>query len=290
MATRIKKIGTEHIKSSSYPLVIGYFGCIHVMHERLLTKHHPFNVLTFADFETKIDTQIYPMKDRLANISKFGPDNIYVFNITKNNLSAENFVNQVLKKINPSKIIVGGDFKFGYDRQDVEFLKKHFTVEVISYNPQVSTTLIYQLIQDQKLEAANALMFFPYYYRSKWVEGAKNGRKLGANTINLLVDHKCILHEGSYIATITLGRKKYHGVAFYGQSKTFGVSHPTLEVHVINQVIFPRFLMPSAIKNNVKVEFLKFLRTNNKFLQKEELVTAIRNDIQAANDYFAHNK
>lgn len=290
MATRIRKIGTERIKSSPYPLIIGYFGCIHVMHERLLSKHHPFNVLTFSDFGAKVDTQIYTAKDRLNNISKYGPDNIYVFDIEKNNLSAENFVKDVLKKINPSRIVVGGDFKFGYDHEDVEFLKKFFTVDVISYNPKVSTTLIYQLIQEKKLEAANALMFFPYYYRSSWVEGAKNGRKLGVNTVNLLVDHKCILPEGSYVARMTLGRKKYEGVAFYGQSKTFGVVKPTLEFHVMNHVIYPRFLMPKAIRDNVKVDFLKYIRPNDKFPHKEELVTAIKKDIQLAKDYFAHNK
>ncbi len=290
MATRVRSIDTENIKASPYPLIIGYFGCIHVMHERLLSKHHPFNVLTFSDFGARLDTQIYTIKDRLNNISKFLPDNIYVFDIVKNNLSAENFVNQVLKKINPSKIVVGGDFKFGYDHKDVEYLKKFFNVDVISYNSQVSTTLIYQMIQDKKVEEANALMFFPYYYKSKWIEGKQNGRKIGINTINLLVDHKCILPEGSYIAKLHLGKTTFHAVAFYGQSKTFGVSQPTLEVHVFNKVIFPRFLVPLSIKNNVKVEFFKYLRPNGQFTQKEDLVTAIKNDIQMAKDYFAHNK
>ncbi|MBQ0045352.1 MAG: hypothetical protein KBS35_00465 [Mycoplasma sp.] len=290
MATKIKVLNLQNLKKSNLPLVVGYFGCIHVMHGQLLSKHHNYNVLTFKDFANKSPSQIYSYKNRLNNLVKFKPENIFIYDIAKSNMTAQQFIEKILLKIKPSSIVVGTDFKFGSDHKSWTLLKQYFDVETINYNPKVSTTIISKLLRDANIERANDLTYFPYYYTSKWVGGRHQGKVLGARTINLEISDNFILPEGSYISRITIGNKKYKAITFYGKSKTYKLSTPTLETHVIGKTIFPRSLYPSAIRNNIKVEFFKFLRSNTKYAKPEALFEAIKKDLNKAKDYFEHNK
>lgn len=290
MATKIKSLDIKNIKKATDPLVIGYFGCIHVMHGQLLSKYHTYNVLTFKNLARKVPNQIYSYKNRINNLIRFKPKNIFVYDIDKNNMTAQQFIDKVLLKIKPSSIVVGSDFKFGSDHKPYTLLKKYFPVKTINHNPKISTTIIAKLLNQAKVEQANDLTFFPYYYMSKWVGGKHQGKQLGARTINLEVNDPFFLPEGVYVTYLTLGKKKFKAVSFYGKSKTYKVTAPTLETHVIDKVIFPRSLYPAGIRNNVKVEFLKYLRANNKYDKPEILIKAIRKDIEKAKDYFEHNK
>lgn len=289
MAAKVKELNLKNVRKSNLPLVIGYFGCIHVMHAQLLTKHHTFNVLTFKDFPGKQQKQVYKYKQRLANINKFKPQNIFVFDITKNNLTAEEFIKQVLLKIKPSSIVVGTDFKFGSDRKGWQILNKDFELETVQYNKNISTTLIGKLLKSKKIEQANDLMYFPYYYISKWIKGKQQGRTMGIRTINLLIDHDFFLPEGVYATMINIGYNKYKAITFYGKSETFNNKQASLETHVMSKFIFPRALYTPIVRNYIRIQFYKYLRPNTKFKNKEELAQAIKQDIKKAKDYFEQN-
>ena len=57
---------------------------------------------------------------------------ILKFNKSLRNMTAENFIEKILKeKIRPSKIVVGKEFKFGKNRAgNPNLLKKYFTLEL----------------------------------------------------------------------------------------------------------------------------------------------------------------
>ncbi|XQP55934.1 MAG: riboflavin kinase [Mycoplasmoidaceae bacterium] len=287
---QVKVINTQTVKPSSLPLVIGYFGCIHVMHGQLFTMYHHYNVLTFKDMTSKVGTQIYPYKDRIRNIAEFKPRNIFIYDIAKNNMKAEEFIQKILLKINPSSIIVGTDFTFGSDHQSYEILKKYFKVEAMHYNSRVSTTIIADLLKNKDMEKANGLMFFPFYYNSKWITGLGRGKTIGCRTINLAIDYPVYVPEGCYVSKIKLAGRTFRSVTFYGKSPVFHAEKPTLETHVIGTTIPPRFFFPRMIKDNVKVEFLKYIREPKTFASKEELIKAIKDDIKEAKEYFEQNK
>lgn len=290
MATRIKEITPTTVTPSRLPLVIGYFGCVHVMHAELFSRHHHYNVLTFKDFAKKTDNQIYSYKERIHNIEQFHPDNIFIYDLNKYNMVADQFIKKVLLKLQPSSIFVGNDFRFGADNQTHKILRKYFPVDTINYNPAISTTKIAQLLLQGKIEQANNLLFFPYYYISKWVAGTQQGRTIGIRTINLLIDHKVFVPEGSYVSRLSIGRHTYHAVTFYGKSLVFNSPKQTLETHVIGRTIPPRVLVPGSVKERVKVEFLSYIRPPFNFSSKEELSSTIKNDIKIAKHYFEHNK
>jgi len=235
------------IKKSERPLVIGYFSCIHVMHNELLNLYHEFNLLTFKDTAFKQDTQIYSYKDRMNNLDHFPIINCYVYDIDKANITAERFIQLFLKKIKPSIIVVGSDFKFGCDQKGISELRHHFNVEMVNYHSEVSTTIISNMLKDGKVEDANDFLLTPYYYVGKWISGKKNGRTIGYRTINIKVDKPLLIPEGSYAVNLKIGKKVYRAIAFYGASQTFGVNKVGLEVYVIGKNIFPKTFYPLSI-------------------------------------------
>ena len=289
MVTRIKNITPNTITPSRLPLVIGYFSCVHVMHAELFSKYHHYNVLTFTDYDKKKDSQIYSFKERIDNIARFKPDNIFIYDLNKYNMIADDFIQKVLNKIQPSSILVGNDFRFGSDEQSHKILNRYFRVDTINYNPAVSSTKISQLLRKGEIEQANNLLFFPYSYSSKWIAGAQKGRTIGIRTINLLINRNIFIPEGSYVSKLTIGRRSYKAVTFYGKSLVFNSPKETLETHVIGRTIPPRTLVPGSIKDHIKVEFLSYIRPPFNFPTKEELTNVIKNDIKIAKHYFERN-
>lgn len=290
MATKIKEIKLNDIHKSKWPLVIGYFGSIHVMHCQLFEKFHHFNVLTFKDFNPKTKTQLYAFNERIKNIARFRPQNIFIYDLSKDNMKAEEFVQRVLLPIKPNSIVVGTNFKFGSDHKPYSILNKYFKVDSVNHNARVSTTLISQMLSNKQVEKANNFLYQPYHYTSQWIKGQKRGTTLGFKTINLKVDHRLAVCEGSYVARIKLGRKWLKAVAFVGASKTFKMNIPTIEVHAFNKRLLPRSLYPQSIRNKMQVEFLKYIRENTKYKSSKLLVKAIERDIKTAKAYFERNK
>lgn len=290
MATKIRTITLDNIKKFNFPMVIGYFGSIHVMHSQLLATPRPFSILTFTDFARKANSQLYPFEQRIDNLKQFHANYILVYDLAKGNMKAEEFIQKVLLKINPSMIIVGSNFKFGSDHKPYDLLKKYFPVQTVNQNNRVSSTIIAQLLLNKKVEKANDLLFFPYYYESEWIGGQKLGRKIGFRTVNLLIKHRIFLSEGSYISRLTIGSRKYNAITFYGKSKTRKATKCTLETHILHKHLMPRTLYPAKTRNHVKVEILKYLRPNTKYKNEKALIAALNKDKEKAKQYFERNK
>lgn len=290
MATKVKEIVLSDIRGSKLPLIIGYFGSVHVMHSQLLDKFHRYNVLTFTDFKAKSKSQLYKFNERINNIAEFNPQNIFVFNINRNNMKAQEFIDRVLIPLKPSSILVGSDFKFGSDHKPYTVLCQYFQVDTIRHNKNVSSSIIANLLANRQVERANCLLYKPYYYISKWIKGDHRGTEIGYKTMNLLVDHPLVLAEGSYAAKVKIGPKTHKCVAFVGKSKTFKIQETKLEIHVYNKRIMPRTLVPNSFKENVKVEFYKFIRANKQFKNQKQLAQAIEKDIKVAKAFFERNK
>lgn len=282
---RIRKAVFGIINRSKYPLIIGYFGSIHVMHDQLLTKYHNFNVLTFKHIPNK--TSIYGYHDRIRNLSSYKPSHIYVLREKDLNYTSTEFINKFLKRLKPSKIIVGSDFVFGSDRASWLKLKEFFPVETVSYNKHISTTKIYEMLMSGQVEKANNFLVEPYYFKSKWIRGLKVGRRIGVKTINLKVDHLIYVPEGTYVTNIVIGKKKYQAITFLGESRTINHGYKTLETHIIDEGISNRVKLNIHTLKDIKVEFLKFIRKNKKFNNIVELPEQIKKDIEVAKLYFA---
>lgn len=287
---KVKFINNKKLRKTNLPLVIGYFNTVHVMHYQLLDYYANYNILTFTDFDHKKDRQLYTFEERMKNLEEFGPNKVFVFDINSNNMTAEDFMVKVLKPLAPTQILVGTDFKFGSDQKPWWVMKKYFDVETYSYNPEVSTTKITNMLKEHKIAEANAFLFNPYYYQSKWINGNKIGRKIGYRTINLKIDDRFFLPDGVYVSRTTLGSNSFPSVTFVGQSRTFGVAKRTLETHILHSKIKAKLIIPFYRKHKVKIEFLDFIRDIEKFTSQKALTEAIAKDVAKADKFFAENK
>ena len=158
-------------------LAIGNFDGVHKGHQKVF-KHakinkSKFGILTFSPlpvmfFNKKIKNYRLASEDKkFLLLKKFGVDFIVNIKFNKNfsKISAENFIKNVIyKKINPKRIFVSNNFKFGNKRKgNVNLLKKYEK----KYN--------YQLIK-----------ISPYEYKKKMVSSTRIRKLLQRGIINLL--------------------------------------------------------------------------------------------------------
>lgn len=272
---KINNLLTKKIIKSNLPLVIGYFNCIHRMHHKLLSKYAKFNILTFNDFAGKNKNKIYSFHQRIDALKKYNPKIIYIYKIQNYNIKGLDFINNFLKKINPCKIVVGSDFKFGSDHKNVFFLEKYFNVEKIKQNKNISTTNIVNLLHNGKIRQANRFLKNNYSYTSKMIQGRQFGCKIGYPTINLKLNNLLILPDGVYVTKIYLKNQWFRSVTFIGKSKTTKSLHRTIETHIIDNSF--KFVCKENML--IKIEFICFLRKNKKFLNIQCLKRQISTDI-----------
>ena len=75
-------------------MVIGYFGCVHKMHDLLLKQSKNFNILTFTDFSGKSKQQVYSFKQRIELLKKY---NLFL-EISKKIIGKEKIYKKLEKK------------------------------------------------------------------------------------------------------------------------------------------------------------------------------------------------
>ncbi|MDR7242775.1 MULTISPECIES: FAD synthetase family protein [Priestia] len=157
-------------------IAIGAFDGVHQGHQavikRAVTRSKalkvPSVVYTFDPpprFHFQKDQVLTPIDQKVHLIAGLGVD--YAVIIHFDELYAKrpsiDFISN-LKKLNPSEIIVGNDFRFGRNREgDIKLLAKHFLVDIIppvccAEGTRISSTRIRQLLQQGAIEQSNDLL------------------------------------------------------------------------------------------------------------------------------------
>ena len=113
-------------------------------------------------------------------------------------------------------LLIGYDHRFGHDRSDgfEQYVGYGGQVgmEVRKASPydegniRVSSSEIRRLLQEGKVEMANALLTYPYQLRGRIVSGYKVGRTIGFPTANIEVDspYKLLPKVGVYAVWVEL--------------------------------------------------------------------------------------
>lgn len=269
------------IQNESKPLILGFFDGIHQGHQKLIdaTNGEPYDILLFNNVPRKQE-YLYPFNDRLDAINKnWKPYTIYYYDINKNNIDSLSFINQYLKKINPSKIIIGSDYTYGNDRANAQSLSKYFETIIIDKCQEQSSSVIKKYLNNGEVDKANALLLEPYYRYSMVVRGGQDGRQLGFPTCNIVnLDNLVKLKEGSYATSAFYNNEWHKSISFCGNSKTI-IKHrpyPTLETFILENYQTIKYF------DFIKVQINQFIRPNQSFKNKKELIEAISSDIEVA--------
>lgn len=290
-------------------LTIGNFDGVHLGHQALLQQCKKLAVddskkvvvLTFFPHPIEVlrpelgHQRLFSIVDQQDQLKLLGADEIHVQKFTKEfaSLSASDFLQQVVSKFHPSCIVVGDDFGFGANKSgNLNFLQEFcragnigltIVPEVNWQGERVSSTLIKAKIRSGLLGWANSALRRPFYLEGTVVSGDQRGRVLGFPTANLGSLEQVIPKNGVYVTRTFCQDQWWSSVTNVGINKTFKDSGEIkVETHILD---FSRQIYGQQIK----VEFLNYLRDEKKFSNLEELKTQIQLDRQTARDFHDQN-
>ncbi len=289
-------------------LAIGVFDGVHLGHKAVIESavfsarrsHGICGVLTFDPHPSQLfrpqdpTRLIMPIETKTAMLNQVGVDCVIRkhFDRAFASIPADQFLRQ-LKNSLPSlkSIYVGENFRFGQKRAgDVATLIESgrelglgvFSAERIKHNGEpISSTRIRKEVEAGEIAAANDLLGYNYISTGEIVGGAKLGRQIGFPTLNLPWQPECLPRFGVYFVHFRArGSKTWQvGVANYGVKPTVadGTQTPALEIHALDGTTLDA-------GDAIEVEWLQFIRPEQKFDSIEALKAQITKDCATAQE------
>jgi riboflavin kinase/FMN adenylyltransferase len=201
-------------------------------------------------------------------------------------LAAEDFVRRILvERFAIAGVVVGFDFHFGKGRAgSPDFLeaagRAHgFTVDIVPAfadgGARISSGEIRTALAAGEVEAAAALLGFPWFVSGEVVHGDARGRELGFPTANLRLDPACGLKHGIYAVRVGLDGRRYDGVASFGRRPMFDNGAVLLEVFLFD-------FSGDIYGKRLDVAFIDWIRPELTFASVDDLVRRMDEDASLA--------
>lgn len=284
-------------------LAIGDFDGVHLGHQEVIKRaiqdakrlNIPASIMTFHPHprevlgQQKYTSLLTPVEQKKRLLEQIGVDHMHIvsFDADFMKVTPEQFVENMLIPMQVNTVIVGFDFTFGYlgaGTPDTlcELAHGRFAVEIIRpfqrNGIKVSSTLVREHLAAGQVEEANALLGRPYSVVGTVVSGDGRGRTIGFPTANISLQEPFVTPAlGVYAVRATLEGRTYNGVMNLGKKPTF-VDHldkPTLEVHLFD-------FSETIYGKEMSVEFMTYLRPEQKFGSIDELISQIHRDADKA--------
>jgi len=284
-------------------VAVGVFDGLHIGHRALFERARDRaqgNACIAVSFEPHPDVvlarefrpmaPLTPLPEKRARLARMGVD-LHVLAFTRElaALEPEAFVTQYLvAPFAPRWLVVGEDFALGRGRAGTvarlrELGAGHgFEVEAVPLERRdgepVTSTRIRELLAEGRVAEAARLLGRSYGFTALVVGGDRKGRTLGFPTANLrLHDEQQVPAHGIYAVWARIaGEATWRmGAMSVGVRPTFGGGLRTLEVFLLD-------FEGDLYGRDLTVEFAAWLRPEQAFPGPEELVRAMRADVDAA--------
>jgi riboflavin kinase / FMN adenylyltransferase len=290
---------------------IGVYDGVHLGHRALLSQvrtladeqglasavvtfdRHPA-LITRPENAPKLLTTV---DQKLELLEQVGIEYVYLieFDDDRSQTSALDFFDEVFAAgVRAKAIVVGEDFHFGRNREgNVELLHTEgeklgidvMGVDLVKVSADalepISSTAIRRKLAGGDVTAANAMLGRRFELRGTVVEGDQRGRTIGFPTANIPVSKQMawpadavyagwyIRSDGSrHMAAINIGRRP----TFYEHAE-----QSLLEAHLLD-------FDGDLYGETARVEFEKFLRSEQRFDGIDALAAQLKLDIQATRD------
>ena len=297
-------------------LTIGTFDGVHIGHQKIIERlneeatkidgesvlftfyPHPRMVLFPDSHGLKL---IQTQAEKIDKLRKCGLQNVIVFPFTKefSRLTAIELVRDYLvNRLNVKKLVIGYDHQFGKNREgSLEFLKEiadTYEYEVIEIPAQdidevnVSSTKIRNALLAGDIETGNNFLGEHFELSGTVVKGNQIGSQMGFPTANIQIDSelKLIPGNGVYAVSVRLeDGSLLNGMLNIGTRPTVSASDELrIEVHLFDTTL-------NLYGQKLTVRFLKRVRDEKRFEDKESLINQLKNDeITVRNIFLAvHN-
>ncbi len=198
------------------------------------------------------------------------------------------FVEEILVgRLGVEELVIGYDHGFGRDRQgDPSTLQAigrelGFSVDIVppvsAEGEAVSSSRIRTLLLQGDVRGARVGLGRPYSIRGVVVRGEGRGRGLGFPTANLRLAErdKLVPPQGIYAVRGVLRSGTWPGALHLGPRPTFKGSPPSVELHLLD-------FDGDIYGEEVRVDFVEYLRGVEPFDSVEALVRQISQDVEAA--------
>lgn len=178
-------------------------------------------------------------------------------------------------------IVVGYDFHFGKGKSgNSQMLQticdKNIVIidQVCHDGIPVHSRTIKTFLREGKISLANDLLGRRYTIEGEVISGQGLGKKKLVPTINLQVEEYQLPLEGVYVTRTYIDHTWYSSVSFLGHRVTTDDSY-AVETHIMDQQL-------GKVEGKVVLEFVDFIRINQKFDSLDGLKAQIQNDITTA--------
>lgn len=281
---------------------IGFFDGVHVGHRFLIKElqdwgkelNMPSAVISFPEHPRQVLHSDYrprlldTFQEKMERLETTGIDYCIALDFTYelSLYSAADFIRLLAEEYHVKGLLIGYDHRFGHDRSDgfeqyVEY-GGQVGMEVRKASPydegniRVSSSEIRRLLQEGKVEMANALLTYPYQLKGRIVSGYKVGRTIGFPTANIEVDspYKLLPKVGVYAVWVELLGKRYKGMLYIGKRPTLqNGDNLTIEVNILG-------FSGNAYNDEITVSFVYAVREDKTFESVEALREQLERDRQ----------
>ena len=279
---------------------IGTFDGVHRGHQYLLAKVRERAtklglsslVVTFEPIPVQLfNPDLF--KGRLATperklelIGACGIDRVLVLPFTREfaKLSPEEFMEQLVKQVQPVELWVGSDFALGHGRSgNVDRLGEIGSelnlavnaVDRIDFEEMgVSSSVIRHLIAEGHVEAAERLLGRPYEISGEVIRGSQVGRTIGYPTANVALPESLVLPaDGIYVtyARIDGDTQDRPAMTYIGTRPALNTGIRLIETHLID-------FDDDLYGKQLTTSFVKHLRPDSDFAGVESLVAQLQQD------------
>ena len=295
------KIKNQHKNSI---ILIGNFDGLHAGHQKLfnIAKNYKkkyslkIGVLTFEPMpkmyfnDNLKNFRISSQQQKINYLNKLKVDFVITKKFDKkfSKTKSITFIKEIIgKKLNPRFIFVSNNFRFGNKREGNvrELIKyeKQYNYKIVKPQPSlikkkvISSSLIRKYLQNGKLKDANKLLKRNWSIIGKVQKGKQLGKKIGFPTANIDIKDYILAKPGVYDVKVQkLNSLNYiRGIANLGYRQTFNGKKVLLEIHLFN-------FSGNLYNKYLTVEFLKFIRSEKKFKNADQLKKQIKIDLLIA--------
>ncbi len=288
-------------------VALGFFDGVHLGHQALMMTAREraeqlAAVPSVITFDAHPDAVVRGMdvallgdlEERKSLIARVGGiDDIHVFHFDRQfmRVAWEDFVRQVKDELGAVHLVIGWDFCCGWRGEGTAariaaWCGEHdmgcdIVEQVTLDGTPVSSTYIRSLVAAGDMERAARFLGHAYSVSHAVVHGCQRGRRMGIPTINFPIPEGIIVPRyGVYATCAHLASGPQCAVTNVGVRPTFaGDGRVTVETNLLDYA-------GELYGQNVRIDFLAFLRDETRFPSQAALAEQIRRDIDNTRRYF----
>ena len=272
-------------------LCLGYFDGVHLGHQAIIKESmnegYPVGVLSFDNSPSYIlgqkgNYELTSIADKADLFEELGVKYLFIMHFDKStlNVTKDEFIKDVLMKLNVKKVFCGEDYRFGTRGEgNPDYLKRFFDVTVIPTikigEDKVSSSAIRELISAGNIKMANRYLGRPYRLIGLVSYGLKKGRTLGFPTANLDLDANYVFpKEGVYMGYAYINNRKKKALICVSTHPTINqLLDPIVEVHIVD-------FDENIYGLTISVDFIDYIRDIFEFGTTDDLIEQIKKDLE----------